>query len=482
MEREAPFGAELDEPDPGSADARLDPAIEGAEGGPGLEGVEGPEQSHRIVWSLAWPVIVTMLSESLVGLVDMLMVSRLGSQSVAAVGVGAQVLGGVSVTMTAVATGTLALVARMVGARRPREAERVLGQSITGAFLLALLAVVPVVLLARPLVHAFGTEEAVADLGAAFVRIVMFSIPASSVIFVVASALRGAGDTRTPLLVGLVVNALNVLGNWVFIFGHAGFPAMGVRGSGLATTVAFGAGMLLALGLLARGRLRLRLRAEDLPPQPALLRRVLGIGTPAALEQLLMQVGFFVYLTLASRYGTDALAAYFIGVRILAISFLPGFGFAAAAAALVGQSLGAGSPATAERAGWLATWMAVALMSATGVIAFAFAEPIARLFSDQPPVVDATVSFIHMLAIAQPLMAIDFTLGGALRGAGDTRFPLVTVLVAFFGCRLGYAWVVSSVLGLGLAWLWSSLLGDYVARVALKAWRFRGGAWKSIRI
>ena len=134
MDREAPFGAELASPP--EEDPPLDPAIEGAEGGPGFEGVLDSDRSHRVVWSLAWPVIVTMLSESLVGLVDMLMVSRLGSQSVAAVGVGAQVLGGVSVTMTAIATGTLALVARMVGARRPREAERVLGQSITAALLL----------------------------------------------------------------------------------------------------------------------------------------------------------------------------------------------------------------------------------------------------------------------------------------------------------------------------------------------------------
>lgn len=480
MERPLP-DTTIDENDEGD-DASLDLSIEGAEGGLPFENVEGSDRSHRIVWSLAWPVIITMLSESLVGLVDMLMVSRLGSTSVAAVGVGAQVLGGVSVTMTAVATGTLALVARFVGARRPRDAERVLGQSITGALALSVLAIVPVILWAGPLVRAFGTEAQVAELGTDFVRLVMLSIPASSIIFVIASGLRGAGDTRTPLLVGLVVNALNVLGNWLFIFGRAGFAPMGIRGSALATTLAFFAGMLLALGLLARGSLRLRVRLADLVPERTLLRRVLTIGAPAALEQLLMQVGFFLYLTFASRYGTDALAAYFIGVRILALSFLPGFGFAAAASALVGQSLGAGSPESAERSGWLATWMAVALMSASGVIAYAFAEPIARLFSDHPAVVVATVSFIHMLAIAQPLMAIDFTLGGALRGAGDTRFPLLTVLVAFYGCRLGYAFVVSRVLGLGLPWLWSSLLGDYLARVVLKGWRFRSGAWKSIPV
>ncbi|MEW6268741.1 MAG: MATE family efflux transporter [Thermodesulfobacteriota bacterium] len=461
------------------------------EGEPGslILGVETPAtrggpitRSRRVIWSLAWPVIVTMLSESLVGLVDMLFVSRLGASSVAAVGVGAQILGAVSVTMTAVGTGTLALVARSIGARRPAEAERVLGQSILVAAALAVMAIVPVILFAAPLVRAFGVEQHVVELGAGFVRFVMLSIPASAVIFVVASGLRGAGDTRTPLAIGLVVNVLNVALNYVLIFGKLGMPALGVRGSGLATAIAFTLGMTLALALLALRRLRLRLDWGDLALHGATIRRVLGIGYPAAAEQLLMQIGFFLYLLFAARYGTDAIAAYFIGVRILALSFLPGFGFAAAAAALVGQNLGAGEPRGAETAGWHATWMSVALMSATGIVIFLLAEPIARFFVDQPAVVAGTVSFIYMLGASQPFMAMDFTLGGALRGAGDTRFPLLTVLVAFYGCRLGFAWLVVNVLHLSLSWLWAALIGDYVARATLKAWRFRRGDWQAIAV
>jgi putative MATE family efflux protein len=409
-------------------------------------------------------------------------VSRLGPSAVAGVGVGAQILGGVSVTMTAVGTGTLALVARYVGARQVADAERVLGQSILAAFALACLVIAPVIAWAYDLVHLFGVEPHVVEQGGSFVRMVMLSIPASAVAFVIASGLRGAGDTRTPLAIGLVVNALNVLGNWVFIFGKLGFPALGVRGSGLATTIAFWSGMALGLFLLARGRVRLRLDWGDLRVHVATIRRVLSIGSPAAAEQALMQVGFFVYLLFAARYGTDAIAAYFIGVRILAMSFLPGFGFAAAAAALVGQNLGAGDPRRAEHSGWLATWMSVALMSATGIFAFVFSEPIARLFVDQETVIVGTASFIHMLAFSQPLMAMDFTLGGALRGAGDTRFPLVTVLVAFYGCRLGFAAAVVFGFGLGLPWLWAALIPDYVMRATLKWWRFRRGQWRTIAV
>src|SRR5262245_26061563 len=436
----------------------------------------------RVVWALAWPVILALVSESLVALVDMLMVARLGPTAVAAVGVGGQILNGVSVTMTAVATGTIALVARRIGAGARREAEAVLGQSILTAAVLAALVVVPVIGFAGPLVRAFGVEPAVAELGTTFTRLVMLSIPSSAVLFVVGAALRAAGDTRTPLALAVLVNVVNVALNYVLIFGKLGLPALGVAGPGVATTVAFTTGACVAIWLLASGGLRLSLHRSDLRPEPATIRSVLNIGTPAAAEQLLMQVGFFLYLLFAVEYGTDAVAAYFIGVRILALSFLPGFGFAAAAAALVGQHLGAGRPAKAASAAWLATWMSVLLMSVGGVIVFALAEPIARLFVSDAAVIAATVSFIWMLAISQPLMALDFTLGGALRGAGDTRFPLWTVVIAFYGCRLGMALVVVHFLRLDLAWLWAALIGDYVARAALKSWRFRTGAWRAIEV
>ncbi|MBI3783117.1 MAG: MATE family efflux transporter, partial [Deltaproteobacteria bacterium] len=199
----------------------------------------------RTIWSLAWPVIITFLLESLVGLIDTLMVGRLGAQSVAAVGVGAQILSSVSVAMTAVGTGTLALVARHIGARQRGEAEIVLGQSIMTAFVLSLLCVVPVEIFAPQIVALFGIDAPVVELGQGFVRCVMLSIPQSAVMFVIGSALRGAGDTRTPLFIGVIVNVVNVAANYVLIFGKLGFPALGVRGSGLATTSAFTVGVVL---------------------------------------------------------------------------------------------------------------------------------------------------------------------------------------------------------------------------------------------
>ncbi len=427
-------------------------------------------------------MIVTFSLESVVGLVDMLMVGRLGAVAVAGVGVGMQILSAVSAALFAVGTGTLALVARNIGAGRKSEAETALYQSLLAVAILAALTALPVILWTPFAVRAFGVEEAVVGSGSAYTRWLLLGVPADAVVFVAALGLRGAGDMRTPLIVGAIVGALNVVGNYALIFGHFGCPALGVRGAAIASALSFAAGAALILVLLARGGLALQLPRRERWPRVDVIVRILRVGYPAAIEHILMQLGFFLYILFASAYGTSAVAAYFIGVRILALSFLPGFGFSAAASTLVGQNLGAGSPEQAERSGWESNRLAVYLMSGAGIAIFAAARPIARLFVDDPQVVADAVSFIRVLAAAQPLMAVDFTLTGALRGAGDTRFPLLAVLLGFYGCRLGFAYAVTAWLEWGVFWLWIALLGDYLTRSILKAYRFQSGRWKHIQV
>jgi MATE family, multidrug efflux pump len=437
---------------------------------------------RRTTWALAWPVIFSFSIESLVGLLDMLMVGRLGATAVAAVGVGVQIMGAVDATLFAVGTGALAIVARHVGAGERAAAEETVRQSILAAVGFSMLAAVPVFVWAPALIAAFRVDPAVVSAATPFVRTVMCSVPAGAVMFVIVSTLRGAGDTRTPLAIGATIGIVNVSVAWLLIFGHLGLPALGVAGAAMATALAFTTGATLGLVLLARGRLVIRLHGRPFRIRTDVVRRVFRIGIPAAIEHLLMQVGFFLYIVFAAHHGTAPVAAYFIGVRILALSFLPGFGFAAAAATMIGQSLGGGRPGEAERGGWAALRLSISLMTAGGVVIFLAARPIARLFVDDELVIADAVSFIRVLAVAQPMMAIDFTLGGALRGAGDTRFPLLSVLIGFYVCRLGFAWTVTFALGLRVVWLWVALLGDYAARSVLKGWRFRSGAWKVVRV
>jgi len=436
----------------------------------------------RMIWSLAWPAIMTFGLESLVGLIDTLMVGRLGASAVAGVGVATQILNAVSVMNMALATGTVALVARHVGANERHVAEAVLQQSLYVAVVLGLTVAIPVVVWAPQLVAIFQVDAGVLAAGTGFVRTIMFAVPSMAMFAVIAAALRGAGDMRTPLVIGALVNVLNVCAAYLLIFGKFGLPALGVRGAALASTMAFTVGALLGLASLLRSTSVLQLRRTRLRPDLELARRIGAVGSPTGLEQLLMQIGFLMYLSIAARYGTSAVAAYFIGVKILALSFLPGFGFSAAASTIVGQQLGARQPQSAERSGWEANRLAMILMSIAGLVIFLLARPIAQLFIDDPEVVSDTVSFIHVLALAQPLMAADSTLGGALRGAGDTRFPLLTVIFGFYVARLGCAWAAAHVFALPLIWVWAALLGDYVMRAVLKAWRFNTGRWKGIQV
>ena len=437
---------------------------------------------RRATWALAWPVIFSFSIESFVGLCDTLMVGRLGATAVAAVGVGVQILGAVDSMLFAVGTGALAIVARHVGAADRRAAEETLRQSIVAAAALSTLAVIPVFAWAPALIGAFRVDAAVVAIGTPFVRLVVCGVPAGATLFVIVSSLRGAGDTRTPLAIGAVVGVVNVVAAYALIFGHFGLPALGVAGAALATALAFVAGATLGLVVLARQALVLRLRWRPFRLHTDVVGRVLRIGYPAAIEHLLMQVGFFLYIVFAARYGTAAVAAYFIGVRILALSFLPGFGFAAAAGAMVGQSLGAGRPRDAERSGWAALNLALWLMSAAGVAIFVAARPIARLFVDDAAVIADAVSFIRVLAVAQPLMAIDFTLGGALRGAGDTVRVMAinlgsTILVRFVGVM-----IVVFYFRRGLVAVWCVLASELFLR-GLMIWvRFEKGRWRELEV
>ena len=207
------------------------------------------------------------------------------------------------------------------------------------------------------------------------------------------------------------------------------------------------------------------------------VRRVLAVGYPAALEHAFMHSASSLH-ALRGRVRDHAGGAYIIGVRILALC--PSGSASRAAAARSSARTSRRPPAAAARRLGRDPVGAL-LMSAGGAVIFLVARPIATVTADEAVIAEA-VAFIRVLAVAQPLMGIDFTLGGALRGAGDTRFPLLVVLLAFYVCRLGWAWMAAFGLHAPLVWVWLAVIGDYLARVALKGWRFRSGRWQTIRV
>jgi Na+-driven multidrug efflux pump len=208
-------------------------------------------------------------------------------------------------------------------------------------------------------------------------------------------------------------------------------------------------------------------------------RHLFHIAYPVAVEQLVMQAGFLLFLSLIGHYyGTEAFAAYNVGVNMLNAATVMGFGFSIAGSTLVGQNLGAGDVEAAARSGWRACGMAVAAMTAVGLIVVFNAPGLARFFlgTDQVAVLRAT-EFTYILAAMLPLLGVDMAIGGSLRGAGDTRFPLMTSFLGLIGMRCGLA-ATFTLLRLPVIWVYSSIIGDYILKGSLLIWRFKSGHWK----
>jgi putative MATE family efflux protein len=428
--------------------------------------------------------------QAAVGFVSTIIVAGLGSadapeigrNAVAAAAIAGQVHFVAFAVLAAVTIGTTALVARSIGSGDWLEADRVLRVSSLAACALA-----AAMMLAMPwceaLVAAFGVEADVVRLGGEYLRILLwFNVP-MALGLVLSSGLRGAGDVRTPLLIGALMNAVNVLGHFVLVFGHWGAPRLATAGSALATGLAFALGALLYLILWQRNELAV----ERGPWLDGLsrerIRRILRIGLPTAAEQFAWQLGLFVFLRVVAGFGTEPVTAYMIGVRILSFSFVPGLGFSTAASTLVGQHLGAGRPQQAMRSGWRACRAALGVMASAGLAIVLLAPIVAGWFgATGAETVALTVTFIYVLGAAQPLMAVEYALGGALRGAGDTRFPLFAILTGLFVFRLGGAALVTLGFGGGVVAVWCCLLADYAVKALLLSWRFASGRWQEVRI
>lgn len=439
-------------------------------------------QTRKDILGLAWPVVIDNLLHTLTLTVDMIMVGSLGAASLASVGLGGQVMFIFQSLMIAVTAGTVAMVARSIGEKDSEKARNVLEQSLFSGSVVALVITPFLSFYAGDILRIYRAEQEVLFISSQYLEIAIFGTAFMFICLASAQALRGAGDTRTPLAVSSLINMTNVGLNYVFIFGKFGFPAMGVRGAALGTAVAFITGSFVYSILLWRRKLRLYVSFRGFSPDFSVVRKILNVGTPAALEQLVIQMGFLVFTIIITSFGTESIAAHQIGLRVQSFSFMPGLGFSIAATALVGQNLGAKNPKNAEKSGWEACKLAIGLMTVVSAFLFIFARDVAGIFVNEEPVIEKAVIFIRILAFGQPAIATHFTLGGALRGAGDTKWPLYASTAGVYGFRIPLALFLGVAMGIGVAGAWIAMTAEYFVRSVFVSMRFRRGGWKTVQV
>ena len=437
--------------------------------------------THQVL-TLAWPSVMEQTLITLVGLVDAYIVGHLGAAALAGVGLGGQVNNLVAALFGAVGVGSTALVARHIGAREPDEANRLARQAMLFAAALGLLTALLSVVFAAPIMRLFGAAPEVVRDGSAWLRVVAPSFLFLGLLLVGTATLRGAGDTRTPMVVMVIVNIVNVVVAWALTRGSFGLPRLGVVGSGLGASTGQIIGGLIVVLMLVRGRGPFRLDLRQPAPDFVRLRRLLNIGLPAGAEQVLLQLALLNLAVILARLGTAAYAAHQIGIRIAAMAFLPGWGFSVAATTLVGQELGAGRPERAQRATYASFWLAFTVMTAMGVVLFIFATPLLRLFTSDPDVVRLGTIVVRTDSVLQPIIAASFVFSGALRGAGDTRTTMLITLGSVWALRLVAAYVFAILLNLGILGVWLAIGLDFLSRSTWFWLRFRSGKWARLRV
>jgi putative MATE family efflux protein len=442
---------------------------------------------RRTVFILALPVLGEQALNTLVGLVDTFLSGRISVDATAAVGLASYVGWLMAMLFMLVGTGTTALVARAIGAGEPRSANEVANQSFTLASINGLIGAAAIYALAPAFAVWQNMQGEAYDIVVTYLRIDAIGNAFTSMTLVSAAALRGVGDTRTPMKIMGLVNVVNMFVSAGLVWGWGPLPQLGVNGIVLGTVIARISGAALMVSTLARGRSGLRLHVRELIPRWTMIRRILWIGIPAAGEGAIMWTGQFLFLLIISRLaegdiGRAYYAAHFVGVRVESLTYLPATAWAAAAATMVGQALGAQRPERAKRVGHEAVLQCASLAVLSSALFLLFAPQILRLMHDDPLVQQVGVPALRMVAFFQPCMAFSIVYFGAMRGAGATRFPLLATALGIILVRLPLGYLCGIVLQWGLIGAWIGMVSDMAVRAGLATVRYGRGQWVHVRV
>ncbi len=437
--------------------------------------------SHsRRVWQLAWPTIVSNLLLTTVQFAHIKIVSDLGTGAVAAITTGHRVFFLVQAMMMGLSVAATALISRHWGAGNRQLANMANWNSLALCLLLSAFTTVPLVLFSLPVAALFGLEQETTLKASDFIFCYGLFAVFISINMLLAAGLRATGDVITPLWFLLASVLLNIVLSYSFAYGALGLPALGVTGVGLGGGLAAAIPALAFLFCWWRGMFSLQAIKRRVLDRPQ-IRQLISIGTPAVLEQGFIQIamlGFFLFL---GHYGTAAYAAYGIGISIVSFSLVVAFGFGLAAATLVGQQLGAENVEGAVTAGWRALRMAIAAMCLLSLLLAVYARELAEFMISDPETISLTAAFIYLIALSQPVMAIEITLGGALRGAGDTRFPLIATTLGMILGRIIPAIIFVS-LEFSVYWMFATTLFDFALKAVMLITRYRSGKWLHLRL
>ncbi|HNP34544.1 MAG TPA: MATE family efflux transporter [Woeseiaceae bacterium] len=434
---------------------------------------------NRALGLLAIPMMLEMAMESVFAVVDIAFVSRLGTDAVAAVGMTEALVTVLYAVAIGLGMGVTAMVSRRIGAKDHDGAARVTGQAMWAGAILSLVTGTIGVLYASDMLRLLGAGQSVVNHGSGYTTVMLGGSASILYLFLLNAAFRGAGDATIALRSLWLANGINIVLDPLFIFGIGPFPELGVTGAAVATTIGRSAGIIYQLSYLYGGRGRLAFAMHHLRLDGALIWRLFLISLGGISQFLIATASWIALMRIVALYGSAAVAAYTISLRMLEFAILPAWGLGNAAATLVGQNLGAGLPDRAARSAWQAAKINAAFMFVVGVLMLFLAREITGVFTNDPEVLRVGTDCLRILGVGYPAYAVGMIMIQALNGAGDTKSPSVLNFLCFWLLQIPLAYWLAEPAGFGPNGVFVSIVVSESLLSLAGVLVFRRGRWKT---
>lgn len=452
-----------------------------------LEAVRGSERDfarvelRKAIPLLAIPMVLEMAMEAIFAIVDVFFVSKLGPDAIATVGLTESLVTLVYALAIGMAMPVTAMVARRWGEGDPKAASRVGGQALLIGLVLGVLLGLPAPFLADDLLLMMGAEPAVVEQGSGYAAVMLGTNVVIILLFLLNAVFRGAGDASHAMRTLLLANGINIVLDPCLIFGWGPFPELGVTGAAVATAIGRGVGVLYQLRVLLRGH-RIHLDLDALRPAPRIIRNIAWLSLGGVGQYLISTASWVVLVRIVAGFGSEVVAGYTVAIRMVVFVLLPSWGLSNAASTLVGQSLGAGDPARAERAVLLAGLYNMGFLGLVSIGLIAWPEPLAALLTDDPTVLAHAAQALRIISLGYVFYAWEMVLLNAFNGAGDTRTPSLVNLAAFWVVQLPLAWLLAHALGWGPSGVFAAVAFSSSLSSVLAFLAFRRGRWKLVKV
>lgn len=434
------------------------------------------------LWSLAWPMMISQSITVIGPTIDMIWVGKLGSASVAGVGVAGMAVMAVNALQMGLFTGLRALVARFVGAGDTGNANHVAQQALVIGISLSIILALIGIFLAEEILVLFGVQVDVVTEGAVYMRILFAGSATMSFTMIAQSIMQASGDTVNPMRITIFFRVLHIVLCPFLIFGWWIFPQMGVSGAALTNVISQSLGGILGFWILFSGRTRLRLNLRNFRLDRSIIWRLLKVGIPASITGVQRNLPYLVLVWFISPFGTYAVAAHSIMQRIDNFMRTPAGTLGSAAGILAGQNLGAGQPERAEKGGWLAVGIFTSIAVIVAIIFLCWPESVIRIFNSESGFVEIASTFLRIQTIGYVLFGLVVGLSMCIDGIGDTTITMLVTILTMWVVQVPLAYVLPNFTDLGVYGIQWAIVSALIIRAAVYAIYFHSGRWKQKKV